>query len=182
MTTQENQTQAQVSDLVTVINRSSSVEILMDQLISQFCSPRPEAAIFMNAVILDSTVMSLGAKAKVIAAIAYTLDVKFDRNPLLRLIAIRNAFAHNPTDAHTVISYQERETTATFYHEFWTLGTSGEIVKEKRKNAFLEFNEKYGAVRNSLNELLQAVAVNLETRGQIKSPFKTPKMAKELKK
>jgi hypothetical protein len=167
----DNEAQKEVTDLVVVVNRSAFIENIMNQIISDFCAPRKEASLFMWSVILDTSVMPLGAKAKVVAAIAYALGFEFDRNPLHRIIAIRNAFAHNATDAHATLMVHPNPEDDYIYHQFWVLGSTGEIKMEKRHEAFDEFQAVYAAARQSLLDLRNAVKANVESGTQPKGPF-----------
>lgn len=68
----------EIPDLVRVINRASMIESLMNHLIATYCAPREYAQFFMSEIVLNTSVMPLGVKAKVVMAVAQTLDFKLD--------------------------------------------------------------------------------------------------------
>jgi len=84
--------QQEVQDLTRVVNRTALIESLMGQVISNYLAPREEALFFMSEIMLNTSIMSLGSKAKVVMAVAQSLDFKLDKNSLLRIISLRNAF------------------------------------------------------------------------------------------
>jgi hypothetical protein len=146
-----------LSDLVVVIDRSAMIESLMTRIIVSYCSPRQEARPFMWNIVLDSSVMSLGAKAKVVMAIAGEVDFELKRNALYKVLELRNAFAHHATDANLTIG-SGSDGEAEFFHEFWLLRSSGKLDKKKRKDAFEEFGREYAIARDSLIELANLTA------------------------
>lgn len=58
------------TDLVSVVNRTATIENILNQVIENYFSPRKELKIFFWDVLLDSSVMALGSKVKVAMAIA----------------------------------------------------------------------------------------------------------------
>ena len=65
-------------DVIQVINRTALIENLLNQVIEKYSCPRKEVFEFFWDVVLDSSIMSLGAKVKVAMAISQELAVKFD--------------------------------------------------------------------------------------------------------
>lgn len=183
---QQPQPQQEVPDLVKVVNRAAHIENLMDQVISNYCAPRKKASTFMWTVLLDSSVMPLGGKAKVVAAVAQMVGCTFERNAVHRIIALRNAFAHNSTDAHQAVVFGRTDEETYSYCQFMTLGPSGEIKIEKRHEAFAEFNDLFTVVKQSLLQLREAVKKDLETEDfesqfSPRIPIAKPKPLKESK-
>ena len=149
-------------DLVKVVNRSAHIENLMNQVIEGFCAPRKKAASFMWLVLLDSSIMPMGSKVKVVATIANILGCEFERERLNRLLTIRNAFAHNSTSGVPVVVFGANGDPGNSYSQFWTMDSSGAIKVEARHEVFNEFNEKFTIVKNSLLNLRSAVNKEVE--------------------
>jgi hypothetical protein len=145
------------SDLVVVIDQSANIEKLMTRIIFSYCSPRHDARPFMWNIVLDSSVMSLGAKAKVVMAIAHELDFKFEKDALHRVLELRNAFAHHATDANLSMGVT-MDGEVDFFHEFWILRSSGKLEKKRRKQAFEEFKQAYSKAQQSLVGLANLTA------------------------
>jgi hypothetical protein len=145
------------SDLVVVIDRAANIEKLMVRIIFSYCSPRQDARPFMWNIVLDSAVMTLGAKAKVVMAVAQEMDYKLDKDALHRVLEYRNAFAHHATDANFAMG-PGADCETEFFFEFWILRSSGKLEKKKRHQAFEEFNEAYSKARASLIGLANLTA------------------------
>lgn len=144
-------------DLVDVIDRTAHIENLLNQVITNYCAPRRKAWEFMWSVVLDTSVMSLGAKVKVVMAVAHEVHFKLKKDPLHRIIALRNAFAHHSTNAHPVFVVGRTPEQNTSYLQFLVLESSGKIQRVKRHEAFEQFNEAYRAAKQSLVELRDLV-------------------------
>lgn len=144
-------------DLVDVVDRTALIENVLNQIITYYCAPRKDAWEFMWSIVLDTSVMSLGAKAKVVMAIAQELQFKLKKDPLHRIIALRNAFAHNATNANPVFVVGRKHEESTSYLQLWVLESSGKVQKVKRDEAFDEFNAQYRNARESLLELRNLV-------------------------
>jgi hypothetical protein len=149
-------------DLVKVVNRSAHIENLMNQIIEAFCAPRKKAASFMWLVLLDSSIMPMGSKMKVVATIANILGCEFERVNLNRLLSIRNVFAHNSTAGVPVIVFGANGEPGHGQSQFWTMDSLGAIKVEFRHELFREFNEKFDVVKASLLSLRDAVKKDVE--------------------
>lgn len=144
-------------DLVTVINRADMVENLFNQIISNYIGTRKNQFSFVWHVLLDTSVMALGAKQKVVMAIANEMGFKLQKNPLVMVIQLRNSFAHHRTNAHPVIVFGRTDAETTGYSQFYSLNADGVLVKRKRHEAFDEFNKYYKIARAQLVELRNLV-------------------------
>ena len=149
--------QKSVQDLVLVINRAGHIENLFNQIISDYCSPREHAWHFMWSVVLDTSVMSLGAKLKVVLAVAHELEFKLPREALTKVVQLRDSFAHNTTDAHPIMAVGKTEEESTTYNVFYTLDSNGVLKRSKRHDAFKLFNESYETAQPSLLALRDLV-------------------------
>jgi hypothetical protein len=145
------------ADVVDVIDRAALIENIINQVIVGYCKPRKEAWEFMWSIVLDTSVKSLGAKVKVVMAVAHEMSFKLEKNALHRVIALRNAFAHHASNAHPVLAVGRTPEEDTSYFQFWVLEGSGKISRVKRDEAFTEFNDAYRKARDSLAELKKMV-------------------------
>ncbi len=149
--------EASQTDAVDVINRTAVIENVINQIIIGYCKPRVDAWEFMWSVVLDTSVMSLGAKAKVLSAISHELDFKIDVKNLHLVIELRNAFAHHSTNAHPVMRRGKFPEQSTSYYELWVLRTSGKFIRKQRNQAFDEFNTAYRKTLDSLVKLTDLI-------------------------
>ena len=144
-------------DVVDVIDRAAVIENIINQVIVDYCKPRKEAWEFMWSIVLDTSVMSLGAKVKVVMAVSHEVGFSLEKNALHRVIALRNAFAHHASYAHPVLAIGRTPEEDTSYLQFWVLEGSGKISRVKRHEAFVEFNAAYSKARESLVQLKNMV-------------------------
>lgn len=151
------QSQELIQDLVMVINRAGLIENLFNQIISDYVAPRKHAWYFMWSVVLDTSIMPLGAKLKVVMAISHELRYKLPKDALSKVIQLRNSFAHNTTDAHPVLMVGKTVEESYFYNLFYTLDSNGVLKKVKRDQALEMFNASYETAKVALVELKDLV-------------------------
>ena len=144
-------------DVIGVIDRAALIENIINQIIVGYSKPRKDAWEFMWSNVLDTSVMSLGAKVKVVMAVAREMGFDLEKNALHRVIALRNAFAHHASDAHPVLAVGRTPREDTSYFQFWALEGSGKISRIKRHEAFTEFNSSYCKAQDSLVQLKNMV-------------------------
>jgi hypothetical protein len=145
------------SDLVHVVNRAALIENILNQIIEDFCEPRKDPFMFFWNVILDSSIMPMGSKVKVAAAIAQELKFKLELNALHQVMALRNAFAHHKTGSHPVISAGPNEGGSTVQYELQVLSNSGTLSRKSREHAVSDFNAAFRAAKESLVGLKAAI-------------------------
>lgn len=145
------------SDVVDVIDRAVLIENVVNQIIIGYCKPRKEAWSFMWSIVLDTSVMSLGAKVKIVMAISHEIGFKLDKNSLHRVISLRNSFAHNASNAHPVFVVGRTPDEDTSHLQFLVLESSGKVTRIKRHEAFVEFSAVYHAARDSLVQLKKLI-------------------------
>lgn len=141
------------SDVVDVIDRAAHIENIINQVIVGYCKPRKEAWEFMWNIVLDTSVMSLGGKVKVVMAVSHEMGFNLDKDSLHKVISLRNSFAHNANDAHPVFVVGRTPTEDTSHLQFLVLESSGKITRIKRQEAFIKFSRAYDAARESLVQL-----------------------------
>lgn len=152
-------------DVVDVIDRVALIENVINQVIVGYCKPQKEAWEFMWSVVLDTSVMALGAKLKVVLAISHEIGHKLDKDSLHQVIALRNAFAHHASNAHPVYAVGRTPEQDTTYLQLWVLEGSGKISRLKRDEAFAKFNKAYRKALESLVQLKNLVAERYERSG-----------------
>jgi hypothetical protein len=140
-------------DVVDVIDRAVLIENIINQVIIGYCKPREGAWQFMWSIVLDTSILTLGAKVKVVIAISNEMDFKLEKNALHRVIVLRNAFAHHSSNAHPVLAIGPTPVDDSSYLQLWILGGSGKISRLKRHEAFSEFNTAYQKALSSLVKL-----------------------------
>ena len=149
-------------DVVDVIDRVALIENVINQVIVGYCKPRKAAWEFMWSVVLDTSVMALGAKLKVVLAISHEMSHKLDKDSLHRVIALRNAFAHHASNAHPIYAEGRTPEQDSTYLQLCVLEGSGKIARVKRHEAFAEFNMAYRKARESLVHLKNLVRERYE--------------------
>ena len=82
--------------------RTALIENILNQVLEAYCGPRDEARRLFWDVLLDGSILPLGAKVKVAMAISQELKTALDQQSLHKVVSLRNAFAHHATDAHPV--------------------------------------------------------------------------------
>lgn len=147
------------SDLVHVVDRAALIENILNQVIEDFCEPRKEPFMFFWNVILDSSVMPMGSKVKVAAAIAQELDFKLEQDALHKVMALRNAFAHHKTGSHPVISAGKTEEGNKIHYELQVLSNAGKLSRKRRDDALSDFNAAFLAAKESLVALKDCIKV-----------------------
>ncbi|MDH3831669.1 MAG: hypothetical protein OEV12_12080 [Gammaproteobacteria bacterium] len=143
------------NDINDVVDSTAHIENLLDQIITNFTCPRNDAYLFFWQIMLDSSILSLGAKIKVVMAISQECDCKIDQNSLHSVISYRNAFAHQRTDSNPTevngASLDERE----HHYMLHIIKNSGKTEMKKRSEALDEFNKAFIQAKASLRPLLE---------------------------
>lgn len=145
------------TDLIHVVDRAALIENILNQVIEDFCEPRKEPFMFFWNVVLDSSIMPMGAKVKVAAAIAQELDFKLEQDALHKVMALRNAFAHHKTGSHPVISVGKTDEDTRIHYELQVLSNSGRLSRKPRQDALAEFHAAYSLAKESLVTLKAAI-------------------------
>jgi hypothetical protein len=150
-------------DLLHVVDRTALIENILNQIIEAFCEPRQEPFMFFWNVILDSSIMPMGSKVKVVAAIAQEMNVKLDQKSIHSVMALRNAFAHHPLDSHPVLVVGKTLAEDESHFQLQILSNSGKLSRKRRKDALDEFNSSYNLAKASLVGLLDTVKASRPT-------------------
>ena|GEM_PF-3389633 len=145
------------SDLVHVADRAALIKNILNQVIEDFCEPRRERCMFFWDVILDSSIMPMGSKVKVVSAIAQELEFKLEKDALHQVMALRNAFAHHKTESHPVISVGKAEEDSKIHYELHILSSSGKFSRKRREDALSEFNNAFRGGRGRLDSFMRFI-------------------------
>jgi hypothetical protein len=145
------------SDVVQVINRTDVMENMMNQVIINFTSPIDEKKSFFWDVLLDSSIMSLGAKVKVIMAISQELDVRIKSGVFHKVLSLRNAFAHTRISSNPVIVVAKDPKDDKAHYNLKIITQSGKIETMTRCEALNKFNENYAESKNYLSEIISLI-------------------------
>lgn len=145
------------TDIALVIDRTASIENMLNQVIEKFCSPRKEVFTFFWGVVLDSSIMTMGAKVKVAMAISQELNTKVNQKALHAVVALRNAFAHHSVNSHPTMSVGKTPEENKSYYARQIISHSGKVSRKTRKSALEDFDIAYKAAKKSLTELLLAI-------------------------
>jgi hypothetical protein len=147
----------QSHEVASVVDSTALIENIINQVIVAFCKPREEPFRFFWDVILDSSVMPLGSKVKVVSAIAHEVKFKLKREELHEVLALRNAFAHHPLNSHQVVVLAKNPDENRVFSRLQVLKSSGKIEHMGRAQAHAAFQASFKAAKESLVGLLAAV-------------------------
>lgn len=148
------------NDVSQVIDRTALIENILNQIITNHSSPREDAKMFFWTVLLDSSVIALGSKVKVVMSIAKELNVDISPTSLHKLISLRNSFAHHSLNSHPTIYLKKETLQDEFHNTLHVLSQSGSVNKKTRSEALNEFNALFKTCKDcllALNEKVGAV-------------------------
>lgn len=107
---------------------------------------------------LDSSIMPLGSKIKVVMAISQKVELRVKSSPLHKVISVRNAFAHHGTSSHpTLYAGKGLQDDGMEYH-FQIITQSGKVERKTREEALEEFNTAFLEAKNQLIEIRDKVS------------------------
>ena len=93
----------------------------------------------------------MGSKIKLFVAIAQNLNAKINPTTLHKLIALRNAFAHQGSNENPVYVLEKEDEDTEAFNALKVISQSGRISLTNREKTFEEFNENF---KKSLELLL----------------------------
>lgn len=147
------------NDLNKVIERTALIENLLDQVIFKYSSPRDEATEFFRYILLHSSVISLGAKVKLVKYIARKLEVFSNQRyeSLDNLLSYRNAFAHHGLQSHPTLEIGKTSDEVKQKFMLYLLRFSGNLDKKSRATALEDFNKNFESTKNLLINLKKTI-------------------------
>lgn len=125
-----------------VIECTKSIEYLLNCIISNHVTPYNYA--FFHDIILNSNIISMGAKIKILQTICKEKEIKENFNDLHKLINLRNLFAHE-------ISYVD---TNDRLEKIDQLKSNGEYLRKEFNHTFNEFTNLFNKEHQHLTILL----------------------------
>jgi hypothetical protein len=159
---------SEADDVAKAINRTALIENLLNQIITVYFVSRNDTRMFFWDTILDSSIMPIGPKIKVVTAIAHKMRIKFKHDRLHKLIACRNEFAHHKTHSHPILHLAkdpEEQGELRFYLK--VLRISGVIDKIHRQRALDEFSLFYEQTKDELINLRDQINKSLAPKNEI---------------
>jgi len=145
------------NDLTQIINKTALIENVLSQVIINYSSPRKDAYGYFWDVLLDNSVMSLGAKVKAVMAISHETNIKVNKNSLHKILEYRNAFAHHSLNDNPVFRVGIAENEGSMYYRLNILKSSGKVERINRLDVLEEFNKNYETALKSLVNINDAV-------------------------
>lgn len=124
-----------------MIDRMTQIEKKIDNIIAEYFQPNRRKE--FDSIILNSAILSMGAKAKVLRNVS-----GFDKNTISKIQKIsniRNAFAHLPLSENVVVNIIEDkngkhiDTKINVTSEIVVMNSSGELKVQNSKQQVLEF-------------------------------------------
>lgn len=132
-----------------IINKSIKVEDLINLILCKYFKPANK--IIFLSIVLNSSVMSFGAKLKVLSAIG--LEKKMFEK-LLKISSIRNSFAHtNDTDDYTLLFRENVEHDSNSIKVLRVMNSQGHLKSKRIDQLHTEFNELFLEVELALQAL-----------------------------
>ncbi|KAF0144894.1 MAG: hypothetical protein FD156_1465 [Nitrospirae bacterium] len=132
-----------------VIGRTIAIESLIKQILVQYISPQKDRLPFLKDIILNNSMLNLGAKIKAFLFLVETNNwKKIDENHFHTILRIRNSFAHS--DTTILVTLSEVSYLLDSFH-------SGKLKKVKRKDALHEFTQSYVLVKKYLHGILKSI-------------------------
>ena len=147
------------NDLNKVFERTELIENLLNQIIYNYSSPREEARLFFWYILLDTAVIHLGAKIKVVKTIAKELQHYNSKkySSLNKVIEYRNAFAHHGLQSHPTSAVSKTSDKDEQNFMLHILQGSGNLKKISREEALENFNKHFEIAKNQLVQLNESI-------------------------
>ena len=124
-----------------VLEQFNNLELLATKILTVYVSPLEKRRDFFSKILLNNAVLPFGAKAKLLVAINNREKlVKLDKNKIHRILAIRNAIAHNEiaTRFQRIIP-EDPEEPISSYFELDSVKSDGSLETIDRDHALREF-------------------------------------------
>jgi hypothetical protein len=148
------------NDISHVIDRTALLENILNQVIERYFLPPAKSRLLFWNVLLDTSVITLGAKIKVATAIAQELSIKLTADNLHKCISYRNAFAHHATDAHPIGYVGKTKEEDVLHYHLQILSSSGKLRTMRRDDALTEFDKNYEVAKSELIQLNEHIQNN----------------------
>jgi len=139
-----------------VVSQFNNLELTMTKIISKYIQPKHERLEFVEKNLLNNSIVSFGAKVKLISAISRIEKLgSVDRDKLQRLLAIRNAIAHNDVISNIRTHIPDDPDEDIFrYIVMDRMKSDGSIETLPKSEAYGEFLMLYDEVTKQIEVVL----------------------------
>jgi hypothetical protein len=141
--------------LLFVIRSTNIIETKIKRLIASFTKTPSDRLDFVVSYLLSNSIISFGAKVKLVLFIAKNLSVKIDRQALHTLLSRRNAFAHQDHLESIKITDIDGYPDVSFVVD--SISGAGVLGTVTVSQAFGEFVAAYAQVEKDLDSLFGAM-------------------------
>ena len=149
------------NDVAKVIDRTDLIENIINQIITKYISPRKEIIPFFWDIFLNSSIISLGAKLKLVVLLAREIGFEIKEDPIRRVINLRNAFAHHGLYSHPALIVEKTPDEDKSDYQLQIITSSLKLKRMSRESALKEFNEVYKSAKNILLDLKKEMDAHL---------------------
>ena len=142
-----------------VIQKFNKIESLTKTLIVNYIKPDDSKKSFVELFLLHNTIMSFGAKLKIIKQINADLNwfTGDDFEKFHQLINIRNAFAHSTTHGMTHMGVFPLKFPVVFRFHVEQSGSSKIFGLKPMQEQYDKFNEIYGYLEDKIANLISSI-------------------------
>jgi len=147
-------------EIAFVIERTNYIEYQIKEIIMSYLQVDKNKGNFVKNILLNSGIISLGAKLKLLIHICDSKKWDVDKNLFHKIIEIRNAFAHNDTVTTNIsinMTKKDKVKNVDVYMNLNMVDGSGKLKKVKRQIALQEFTNKYGEAEKFLNIIIKKI-------------------------
>ena len=142
-----------------IVSQFNALELLITKILTKFISPNEQRKDFVQRQLLNNSVISFGAKVKLLISITKSYDLgKVDRNKLHRILSLRNAIAHNDVVSNLKIHVPEDpDESVSQYFVIDKMKSDGNLETMDKSETYWEFMN----LNEELNAQLQKIYENL---------------------
>ena len=111
---------------------------------------------------LNNDIIDLGKKIKIFFHIARSIKIEIDKNIFIRILQIRNCFAHTDTTSshYPLLTTSEVTEFYDFQHMTRTIKSDGEVEFKKREELFQEFQKKLDEALKVIYDIKNKLGIN----------------------
>jgi len=132
-------TEEQIHRTGLIVERFCELERTVNELLFCFIGPYTDAEDLIRLHLLDNSILSFASKIKLLQVIDRLKGTShINRDELHRLLAIRNAFAHNVVGRNIEVEYVPSGLADTYFY-IESIKGNGALLRVKRDDAYGEF-------------------------------------------
>lgn len=145
-----------------VIDSANYIEFLLKEIITRYIKPHLQKnRKFVKTILLNNSIINLNGKIKLLLNICADIEYEADRNALIRIAQIRNAFAHNYSLTPSSVKITNKGKNGFDVKVDMVLESvesSGKFETVKREDALEEFDKKIDIAEKQLKEIKEILA------------------------